>query len=131
MSSLAGRGGRRVARTATLCRDGVADRGTPPRDPLAVLRRCEPLAELRALSRSQSRRRDLGGLVLVDREPALELARIDRKLGEDGLVGPPSVDSGGHLCAQRFVAAERIEEVALPALIEEPLLVVLAVDLHE
>src|SRR5207247_7765472 len=62
LPSLAGRGGRRVARTATLCRDGVADCGTPPRDTLAVLRRCERMAGIQALYGAQLDRRARGGV---------------------------------------------------------------------
>ena len=64
-------------------------------------------------------------------EPAGQLARIDGELGEGGPVRPPALDGVGHRGRGPAVAAERIEQVALPALVEQPLLVVLAVDLDE
>ena len=64
-------------------------------------------------------------------EPSSQLARIDRQLGERRPVRPPALDRGGHLATKLLVAAERVEQVALPTLIEQPLLLVLAVDLDE
>ena len=70
-------------------------------------------------------------LVLEEVDPAGQLARVDRELGERGPVRPPALDHVGHRRARRSVPPERVEQVALPALVEEPLLVVLAVDLDE
>ena len=74
---------------------------------------------------------DLGGLVLEELDPAGQLARVDRQLGERRPVRPPALDGVGHRRARRRMPAERVEQVALPALVEQPLLVVLAVDLDE
>ena len=52
-------------------------------------------------------------------------------VGEERPVLAPALDRGRHRGPERRVAAERVEQVALPALVEEPLLVVLAVDLDE
>ena len=74
---------------------------------------------------------DLRGLVLEQLEPSCQLARLDRQLGERRPVRPPALDRGGHLATKLLVSAERIEQVALPALVEQALLLVLAVDLDE
>ena len=76
-------------------------------------------------------RRDLARLVLEHLEPPGELARVDDQLVEGGPVGAPGRDGGLHGPAQLLVPAEPVEQVALPALVEEVLLVVLAVDLDE
>ena len=63
--------------------------------------------------------------------PAGQLARVDRQLGQRRPVRPPALDDVGHRRARRAMPAEGVEQVALPALVEQPLLVVLAVDLDE
>ena len=94
-------------------------------------RRRQPGADLVGLARPQPRRGDLRRLVLEELEPALQLPRVHRQRRQRGLVRPPRPDRGRHGGPLRPVAAERVEQVALPALVEQPLLVVLAVDLHE
>ncbi len=69
--------------------------------------------------------------MLVDLEPARQLARVELELRQGGLVGAPAIDSRCHRLAQLAVATKIVEQVALPALVEQALLVVLAVDLDE
>ena len=87
--------------------------------------------DLLGLARPQAGAGDLVRLVLEELEPPGELARVDGQLGEAGAVGPPALDRIGHRPPRRLVPAEGVEQVALPALVEQPLLVVLAVDLDE
>ena len=79
----------------------------------------------------RSARRDLGRLVLEQVEAAGHLPRIQRGRVERGPVLAPALDGTGHRRAQLAVAAEAVEQVALPALVEQSALVVLAVDLDE
>ena len=103
--------------------------------PRAIASPCWAAASrARISSASPGRRRargDLGRLVLEQLEPAGELARVDRELGQGRPVRAPALDGVGHRGARGRRAAERVEQVALPALVEQPLLVVLAVDLDE
>jgi hypothetical protein len=69
--------------------------------------------------------------VLGDVEPAGELTRVELQLRKRARLARQRSTSAGHRLAQLRVAAERVEQVALPALVEEPLLFVLAVDLDE
>ena len=107
------------------------DRGRSPGDRLAVLRGRQPRPDLVGLAGPQARGRDLGRLVLEQVEPAGQLARVDRELGQGRAVGPPALDASAIAARARSVTAERVEQVALPALVEQALLVVLAVDLDE
>ena len=121
----------RLAGAGPIGGQGVVDRGRSPGDRLAMLGRGQPRTDLVGLARPQPRRRDLGRLVLEEVHAAGEFAGLDREFGEGRPVGTPALDDIGHRGARRLVPTERIEQVALPALVEEPLLVVLAVDLDE
>ena len=107
------------------------DRGRSPGDRLAMLGGRQPRPDLVGLAGSESGGGDLGRLVLEEVHPARELARVDRQLGEGRPVGAPALDHVGHRRARRRVPAVGVEQVALPALVEQALLVVLAVDLDE
>ena len=63
--------------------------------------------------------------------PPRQLARVDRQLRQRGPVRAPALDHVGRRGASRGMPAVRVEQVALPALVEQPLLVVLAVDLDQ
>ena len=104
---------------------------TPRDDRLAVPRRVEAGADLGDLAGPDPGRGDLGRLVLDEGDPPLELGGIDRQRLEGGLVRPPGGHGRGHRRPLRVVTAVGVEEVALPALVEEAGLLVLAVDLHE
>ena len=91
----------------------------------------QPGADLVGLADSQPCGRDLGRLVLEQVHPAGELARVDRQLRQRRAVGPPAFHDAGHRHPGRFVTAIGVEQVALPALVEQALLVVLAVDLDQ
>ena len=91
----------------------------------------QPSPDLVGLAGSESRGGDLGRLVLEEVHPARELARVDRQLGEGRPVGAPALDDVGRRRPCRGVPAVRVEQVALPALVEQALLVVLAVDLDQ
>ena len=128
---LVGRGREAVAGAPLVARERLVERRAAAGNRLAVLRRVQLGPDLRRLARPQPRGRDLGRLVFRDLEPAGQLARIELELRERRPVRPPAVDRPGHRRPQRLVPAERVEQVALPALVEESLLLVLAVDLDE
>ena len=69
--------------------------------------------------------------MLGDLEPADELPRIEAQGRQRGPVHAPALDGRGHRGPRLAEPAERVEQVALDPLVEEPLLVVLAVDLDE
>ena len=100
-------------------------------DRLAVAGRAEPGRDLLGLADPETRRVDLGRLVLGELDPPDELARVDDELGERRAVRPPALDGPGDGLADHPAAAVGVEQVALRPLVEEPLLVVLAVDLDE
>ena len=102
-----------------------------PGDRLAMLGRRQPRPDLVRLARAQTRGRDLRDLVLEQVHPPGQLARVDRELGQRRTVRPPALDDIGHRRPRRAMPAVCVEQVALPALVEQPLLVVLAVDLDE
>ena len=79
----------------------------------------------------EARPGDLGRLVLEHLEPSGELAGVGDELVERRAVGPPRIDGRGHRRPGRPVPPERVEQVTLPASVEEALLVVLSVDLDE
>ncbi len=120
-----------LSRTTLFGDEGVVERRRAPGDRLAVLGCFQAAANLRGLAGSQAGSRDLRRLVLAQLEPPGKLARVEFELGEGRPVRPPAIDGFGHGSSQRGVAAERVEQVALPALVEQPLLIVLAVDLDE
>ena len=91
----------------------------------------QPGADLVGFADSQPCRRDLGRLVLEQLEASGQLARLDGELGQRGAVRAPAGDGVGDRAPCIGVAAIRVEQVPLPALIEEALLVVLAMDLDE
>ena len=88
-------------------------------------------ADLVGLARSQPRRGDLGGLVVEQVEPAGDLARVEGRRVQQVAVLPPALDGPRHRRPQVVVPAPAVEQVALPALVEQSPLVVLAVDLDE
>ena len=111
---------------------GLAQRGRPAGDRLAVLGRGQSGGDLVGLAGSQPRRGDLAGLVVEQVQPPRDLARVERRRveqrpGSRASARPPSAI----VAAQVLVAAPAVEQVALPALVEQATLVVLAVDLDE
>jgi hypothetical protein len=56
--------------------------------------------------------------VLQDLQPAEELAGLHRELGERGTVRAPPLHRRGDGRAGLLVAAERVEQVALPVLVQ-------------
>ena len=64
-------------------------------------------------------------------DAARQFSRLDRQFGQASAVRPPAFDGVGHRTPPRLVPAVGVEQVALPALVEQPLLIVLAVDLDE
>ncbi len=128
---LADRDRRRVARSGAVGGQRVADRGRSPGDRLAMLGGRQARPDPLRLARPKVRRRDLGRLVLEQVDAASQLARIDRQLGQGRPVRAPALDRPARGVAGLAEPAERIEQVALPALVEEALLLVLAVDLDE
>ena len=96
-----------------------------------MLGRGQPGADLVGLAGPQVRAGDLARLVLEQVEAPGDLPGIQRRRVEHASVLAPALDRGGHRRAQRFVLPEPIEQVALPALVEQPSLVVLTVDLDE
>ena len=74
---------------------------------------------------------DLRELVLLQLEATSQLSWIESELGQRGVVDTPRVHRCGGGRALSPEASERVEQLALPALVEKPLLVVLPVNLHE
>ena len=110
----------------------LGERRAAAGDRLAVLGGLEAGPDLLGLAGPQAGRRDLGRLVLGQLEPAGQLARIELQLGEERRGSSRQRSTASATAARSVVvSAEGVEQVALPALVEEPLLVVLAVDLDE
>ena len=120
-----------LAGPAALRQQRLADRHRARGDRLAVLRRGQLGGDLVGLARAQAPALDLGRLVLQDLQAAQQLPGVHRQLRERGPVRAPAVHGGGHGRPLLAVPAERVEQVPLPVLVQQPLLVVLAVDLHD
>ncbi len=88
-------------------------------DRLAVPGKLEARPQLLRLADPQARPGDLLDLVAEQLHSPLHLARVDREPGELRPVLAPARDRPGDLGARAVVAAERVEELALPALVEE------------
>ena len=69
--------------------------------------------------------------MLEERDPALELERIDGERREGRLVVAPGSDRRRDRRPLGGMPAEAVEQLALPAFVEQPTLVTLPVDLHE
>jgi hypothetical protein len=120
-----------IARAGAVGGECLADRGSSPGDGLAMLRRRQPSSDLLGLAGPKPGRGDLLGLVLQEVHPPCQLARIDRQLGQRSSVRSPALDHVGCRCASGGMPTVGIKQVALPALVEKALLVMLAVDLHQ
>ena len=94
-------------------------------------RELEPRAQLLGLADTEAGAADLLDLVAQELEPPLDLARLEREVRERRSVLAPALDRAGHLGAQLAVVAVGVEQLALPALVEQPRLLVLPVDLDE
>src|SRR6185295_16309441 len=101
------------------------------RDRLTVTSQLEAAPQLLGLAHGESRLRDLLDLVPEQLEPPLDLPRLDRQVGELTPVLAPALGGARHLGAKAPVARVRVEQLELPALVEQPRLLVLAVDLDE
>ena len=101
-------------------------------DRLAVLRRLEPSPDLVGLARPQPAR-PRSRSPRARRAPACGPARAGRARAPPAPPGSPASarPPRPRAARPRLVPAEGVEQVALPALVEEPLLLVLAVDLDE
>ena len=91
-----------------------------------MLGRGQPGHELRGLAGAQFRTGDLRRLVLLQLETPRQFARVQRQLRERRLVLAPRLHGRRHRGAFALEATEGVEQLPLPALVEEPLLVVLA-----
>ena len=120
-----------LAGPAGIADERFAELRAGPGDRLAVLGGLEAHPDLLRFAGPKASGQDLGRLVLVHRELAGHLARIERELGQDGAVRPPLLDGLGHACPRVCMPAERVEEVALGPLVEQALLLVLAVNLDQ
>ena len=125
---------RRTERAA--CRLAVPVEGLPDclptgRDGLPVASRCQARPDVGGLGGPESGSGDLGDLVVQEVQKASEFTLIGRERGQGRPVLPPLRDGRRHGCACLRVATVRVEEIPLPALVEEPTLVMLAVDLDE
>ena len=122
----------RVAGARSVGGEGLADGGRSPGDRLAMLGRGRaapgsrpprPAAAGRPRSRPpRARAGRPGGRARAARSPARPAPHGSRASARP----PPAI-----VAPRVVVAAVRVEQVALPALVEQPLLVVLAVDLDE
>ena len=91
----------------------------------------QQLSQLGRLAGAEASAADLLDLVPQQLEPPLDLARLEVDVRERRSVLAPALDGPRHRKAQLRVTAERVEQLALPALVEEARLLVLAVDLDE
>ena len=126
----------RLARRAPLppIRRRRAPRGSrrrPGRSPRRAAPAPSRATDVVGLADPQPGRRDLAGLVLGELDPTDELARVDASSASAARFDSPALDRAGHRLARDPAAAVGVEQVALGPLVEEPLLVVLAVDLDE
>ncbi len=120
-----------LAGAAPLPQERVADRPAAAGDRLAMTGRGQPGLDLIGLAAAQPGRGDLACLVLGELDPADELTRVDAKLGQRCPVLAPAIDRRGNGLPDDPATAVGVEQVTLDALIEEPLLIVLAMDLDE
>ena len=102
-----------------------------PRDRLAVLCAFEPGTDFLGLPGPQACRDNFRCLVFLDRELAGDLARVHGQSCQNRAIRAPASNRVGHGGAWQGVAAERIEKIALRPLVQETLLVVLAMDLDQ
>ncbi len=79
----------------------------------------QQLPELGGLAGTEASAADLLDLVPQDLEPPLDLARLQRDVGQRRPVLAPPLHRPGHRDPQRRVVAERVEQLALPALVEQ------------
>jgi hypothetical protein len=126
-----GRRADRLARAVPLPSQDLVQHRAPARDRLTVLRRRESRLDLVRLAHPQPRAGDLRRFVIGQVQPPHQLTRLQRQLGQRRPVLAPSLDGRCDRGPGRSASTVRVEEVALPALVEESLLVMLAVDLHE
>ena len=113
------RGGRdalaSAGRSSPVPSSSAAWMAAPPRAIASPLRAAPRRAWISSASPSaQMGGGDLAGLVLGEVQPAHELARIDRELGQRRPVRPPALDRPGHRPRGHRMAAVRVEQVALP-----------------
>ena len=60
-----------------------------------------------------------------------KLARVEGKLGKNGLIAAPGLHGGCHGLTPVLEPPESVEQFALPALVQQTLLVVLPMNLDE
>jgi hypothetical protein len=100
--------------------EGGPDRARAPGDRLAVPRQVEAGLQLGCLARVQACHGDLVELVPQQLQAPVRLPRLDRQLGQRGAILAPARDRDVDRGAKGSMVAERIEQLALPALVEEP-----------
>ncbi len=120
-----------VAGSRPLPRQPIAHQGHQALDLCGTGRGCQALADLVCLTGTEAGRLDLGRLVPVQLELSGHRPRIPLQRVQGRPVGPPCLHGRGHGRPQGRMPAVRVEQVPLVRGIEQPLLVVLAVDLHE
>jgi hypothetical protein len=116
---------------ASLAHQRRVDRRAAASDRLAMAGGPQASLDLVDLADPHARRGNLGGFVLRKIEATDELAGIDGQLGQGCPVRPPALHRSGNGLTGHPGAAVGVEQVALDALVEEPLLIVLAVDLDQ
>src|SRR5213079_609834 len=115
-----------IPRAMLLAAERLDQRRASACDRFAMLRGLEPDPDLVGLAGAQPGRFDLGRLVLRQVEAPGELPWIELQLRENRPVLAPPLDRIRNGRPQCCMAAERVEQVPLPALVEQPLLVMLA-----
>jgi hypothetical protein len=131
VAHLSGRDRDPLAGTPLLPGEGLRGRRATAGDGLAVPGGLEPNPDLVGLARPDPSRGDLLRLVLGELESPGQLPRIQLEGAEERPVLAPAVDGTCSRRPERRMTAEGVQEVPLPAFVEEPLLVVLAVDLDK
>ena len=110
---------------------GLVDLAAAASDRLGVLGGGQFPADLRSLAVAEPGGDYLARLMLLQLQAPCQFPRIECQFGQDRLIGAPRIHGRSHGLASAVQPPERVEQLALPALLQQSLLVVLAVDLDE
>ena len=125
------RPGQAVARAATLAASNVVRLGQHGHDTLRVARQREPRSQLVDLALARAGGLDLAGGVFGQLQPALISAGSISSSRSAASFARSACTASATSSRRRAVTAVRVEHVALPRTLEQPLLIVLAVDLDQ
>jgi hypothetical protein len=130
-ADLATRDRDRLPRTTRFADQCILDGRRTGRDRLAMPRGVQAGPDLVRFTGPQARSSDLGGFVVEDLRAPGELSRIAGQLVEGCSIGAPAFHRVRDPLSLGVVLAERVEQIPLPTPVEQPLLLMLAVDLDQ